>query len=124
LFRFAPSPNGRLHLGHAYSALLNAATAATVDGDFLLRIEDIDRARCKPEYETAIIVDLAWLGLTFGQAPRRQSAHVADYAARWRCSRRGASSIPVFACAARLPAPASELAIPKERHSIREPAAC
>jgi glutamyl-Q tRNA(Asp) synthetase len=80
LFRFAPSPNGRLHLGHAYSALLNAATAATVDGGLLLRIEDIDRARCKPEYEGAIIADLAWLGLTFAQAPRRQSAHVADYA--------------------------------------------
>jgi glutamyl-Q tRNA(Asp) synthetase len=80
LFRFAPSPNGRLHLGHAYSALLNAATAATVGGGFLLRIEDIDQSRCKPEYEGAIIADLAWLGLTFAQAPRRQSAHVADYA--------------------------------------------
>jgi glutamyl-Q tRNA(Asp) synthetase len=80
LFRFAPSPNGRLHLGHAYSALLNAATAAVVDGGFLLRIEDIDQARCKPEYEGAIVADLAWLGVTFAQAPRRQSAHVADYA--------------------------------------------
>jgi glutamyl-Q tRNA(Asp) synthetase len=80
LFRFAPSPNGRLHLGHAYSALLNAASAAAVDGVFLLRIEDIDQPRCKPEYEQAIVADLAWLGLTFAQAPRRQSAHVADYA--------------------------------------------
>src|SRR5471032_645201 len=69
LFRFAPSPNGRLHLGHAYSALLNAASAAAVDGVFLLRIEDIDQPRFKPEYEQAIIADLAWLGLTFAQAP-------------------------------------------------------
>jgi glutamyl-Q tRNA(Asp) synthetase len=80
VFRFAPSPNGRLHLGHAYSALLNAAMAAKVDGRFLLRIEDIDRSRCKPEYERAIVADLAWLGLTFAQAPRRQSAHAVDYA--------------------------------------------
>ena len=80
LFRFAPSPNGRLHLGHAYSALLNAATAAAVGGDFLLRIEDIDQGRSQPEYDRAIIADLAWLGLTFAQAPRRQSAHVDDYA--------------------------------------------
>jgi glutamyl-Q tRNA(Asp) synthetase len=80
VFRFAPSPNGRLHLGHAYSALLNAEMAATSHGRFLLRIEDIDRTRCKPEYETAIVADLAWLGLTFREAPRRQSEHVGDYA--------------------------------------------
>jgi glutamyl-Q tRNA(Asp) synthetase len=79
VFRFAPSPNGRLHLGHAYSALLNAETAARMDGRFLLRVEDIDRARCKPEYESAIVADLAWLGLTFPEAPRRQSEHAADY---------------------------------------------
>ena len=80
VFRFAPSPNGRLHLGHAYSALLNAEMAATGQGRFLLRIEDIDRARCKAEYERAIVADLAWLGLTFREAPRRQSEHAGDYA--------------------------------------------
>lgn len=80
VFRFAPSPNGRLHLGHAYSALLNAAAAAKAGGRFLLRIEDIDRARCRPEYERAIIDDLAWLGLSFPEPPRRQSDHGADYA--------------------------------------------
>jgi glutamyl-Q tRNA(Asp) synthetase len=80
IFRFAPSPNGRLHLGHAYSALLNAELAARSGGRLLLRIEDIDRTRCKPEYEQAIVADLAWLGLTFGEAPRRQSEHAADYA--------------------------------------------
>lgn len=80
VFRFAPSPNGRLHMGHAYCALLNAEMAARSDGRFLLRIEDIDRTRCKPEYEGAIIADLAWLGLTFREAPRRQSEHADDYA--------------------------------------------
>jgi glutamyl-Q tRNA(Asp) synthetase len=80
IFRFAPSPNGRLHLGHAYSALLNAELAEASGGRLLLRIEDIDRSRCKPEYERAIAADLAWLGLTFGEAPRRQSEHAADYA--------------------------------------------
>jgi glutamyl-Q tRNA(Asp) synthetase len=80
LFRFAPSPNGRLHLGHAYSALLNARTAAAVGGRFLLRIEDIDRARSTRHYEEAIVTDLAWLGLIFGEVPRRQSEHVSDYA--------------------------------------------
>jgi glutamyl-Q tRNA(Asp) synthetase len=80
VFRFAPSPNGRLHLGHAYSALLNAALAAKVGGRFLLRIEDIDTARSRLEFERAIVDDLAWLGLTFDEAPRRQREHDADYA--------------------------------------------
>ena len=81
VFRFAPSPNGRLHLGHAYSALLNAAAAKAAGGRVLLRIEDIDRARCRPEYERAIVADLAWLGLVFEEPPRRQSEHGRDYAA-------------------------------------------
>jgi glutamyl-Q tRNA(Asp) synthetase len=78
IFRFAPSPNGRLHLGHAYSALLNAEMAAA-GGRFLLRIEDTDVVRCRPEFEAAIIEDLAWLGLVF-EPPRRQSDHLDDYA--------------------------------------------
>jgi glutamyl-Q tRNA(Asp) synthetase len=80
VFRFAPSPNGRLHLGHAYSALLNAQMAADVEGRFLLRIEDIDVTRSRSAFEAAIPEDLAWLGLTFPEAPRRQSEHGDDYA--------------------------------------------
>jgi glutamyl-Q tRNA(Asp) synthetase len=81
VFRFAPSPNGYLHLGHALSALLNADMARAGGGRLLLRIEDIDAARCRPEYEVAIYEDLAWLGLTFEQPVRRQSEHYDDYRA-------------------------------------------
>lgn len=79
VFRFAPSPNGYLHLGHAFSALVNFDAARKAGGRFLLRIEDIDRARCRPEYETAIYEDLAWLGLAWEEPVRRQSEHIADY---------------------------------------------
>src|SRR5262249_21512434 len=72
-FRFAPSPNGFLHVGHAYSALLNHDLARAQNGRFLLRIEDIDATRCRPEYETAIYEDLAWLGMSWEQPVRRQS---------------------------------------------------
>jgi len=82
IFRFAPSPNGPLHLGHAYSALLNARLAAASRGRLLLRIEDLDRTRCKPEHERAILDDLAWLGVAFENPPRRQSEHAGDYARR------------------------------------------
>ncbi|MBN9445467.1 MAG: tRNA glutamyl-Q(34) synthetase GluQRS, partial [Bosea sp.] len=68
VFRFAPSPNGRLHLGHALSALTNARLAAAFGGRLLLRIEDIDLARCRPEFEQGIHDDLAWLGLHFAGA--------------------------------------------------------
>jgi glutamyl-Q tRNA(Asp) synthetase len=80
-FRFAPSPNGYLHLGHALSALLNADRAKAAGGRLLLRIEDIDAARCRPEYERAIYQDLAWLGLVWEQPVRRQSEHFEDYRA-------------------------------------------
>lgn len=79
VFRFAPSPNGLLHLGHAYSALLNARMAGETDGRFLLRIEDIDAARCTPELERQLIEDLRWLGLGWEEPVRRQSDHFADY---------------------------------------------
>jgi glutamyl-Q tRNA(Asp) synthetase len=79
VFRFAPSPNGYLHLGHAYSALLNFDSARRSGGRFLLRIEDIDGVRCKPEFEAAIYYDLAWLGVTWEEPVRRQSRHLADY---------------------------------------------
>ena len=78
--RFAPSPTGHLHLGHAYSALFTEAAARETGGRFLLRIEDIDTSRARPEFESAIIEDLAWLGLEWEEPVRRQSAHVADYA--------------------------------------------
>jgi glutamyl-Q tRNA(Asp) synthetase len=79
VFRFAPSPNGYLHLGHAYSALLNFDLAHRCGGTFLLRIEDIDSIRCRPEFETAIYQDLAWLGVSWEPRVRRQSAHFPDY---------------------------------------------
>ena len=77
--RFAPSPTGYLHLGHAYSARIARDAARAEAGRFLLRIEDIDRGRCRPEYEDAILEDLAWLGLTWDGEVRRQSEHFADY---------------------------------------------
>jgi glutamyl-Q tRNA(Asp) synthetase len=79
VFRFAPSPNGYLHLGHAFSALLNFDLSKEADGRFLLRIEDIDATRCRPEFETAIYQDLAWLGMTWEEPARRQSDHLAAY---------------------------------------------
>jgi glutamyl-Q tRNA(Asp) synthetase len=83
-FRFAPSPNGRLHLGHAFSALLNERMAREARGRFLLRIEDIDKVRCTPELVGAILMDLAWLGLRWEEPVLRQSEHLADYhAAQW-----------------------------------------
>ncbi len=79
VFRFAPSPNGRLHLGHAASALLNARLAAETGGRFLLRIEDIDVTRCRPEFEQGIFEDLGWLGLVWEQPVMRQSGRFACY---------------------------------------------
>ena len=79
--RFAPSPTGYLHLGHAFSALIAAEAAAQAGGRFLLRIEDIDTTRCRPEFITAIEEDLAWLGLTWPRPVRRQSEHLDDYRA-------------------------------------------
>jgi glutamyl-Q tRNA(Asp) synthetase len=79
VFRFAPSPNGFLHLGHAYSALLNFELARQSGGRFLLRIEDIDATRCRPDYEAAIYEDLAWLGTSWETPVRRQSEHLAAY---------------------------------------------
>jgi glutamyl-Q tRNA(Asp) synthetase len=77
--RFAPSPTGYLHRGHAFSALTAFEAARQAKGRFLLRIEDIDRTRCRSEYEQAIYEDLGWLGLAWEQPVRRQSAHMEDY---------------------------------------------
>jgi len=79
VFRFAPSPNGYLHLGHAFSAMLNFDLARESGGRFLLRIEDIDPARCRPEFEAAISEDLSWLCLSWERPARRQSEHFSEY---------------------------------------------
>ena len=81
VFRFAPSPNGYLHLGHALSALVNVHMAQAAGGCLLLRIEDVDETRCRPEYEAAIHEDLAWLGIMWEQPVWRQSEHYGDYRA-------------------------------------------
>src|ERR1700724_87165 len=79
--RFAPSPTGFLHLGHAYAAFRAYDAARAGGGRFLLCIEDIDRTRCRPEFERAIFEDLCWLGIAWEEPVRRQSEHFADYAA-------------------------------------------
>ena len=79
VFRFAPSPNGDLHLGHAYSALLNGDLARQTGGTLLLRFEDIDRERCREAYAVSVEDDLTWLGLTWAGVPRRQSEHLGVY---------------------------------------------
>lgn len=79
--RFAPSPTGRLHRGHAFSALIAWSVAKAAGGRFVLRIEDIDPTRCRPEYEADILEDLAWLGLDWETPVRRQSDHLDEYAA-------------------------------------------
>lgn len=125
--RFAPSPTGALHLGHALSALTAFEAARAAGGRFLLRIEDIDVTRARPEFEAAILEDLAWLGLSWEQPVRRQSEHMGDYAAAlerlrargllYRCFRtrrevmeaisaapQGAATEPVFRGSPPLPA--------------------
>ncbi|SKB00107.1 glutamyl-Q tRNA(Asp) synthetase [Prosthecobacter debontii] len=77
--RFAPSPTGWLHLGHAYAALFAEEQARREEGRFLIRLEDIDGTRSRPEYETALFEDLEWLGLSWEQPVRRQSEHESDY---------------------------------------------
>ncbi len=81
VLRFAPSPTGRLHLGHALSALLNVRLARQLGGRFLIRIEDTDLARCRPEHEAAILDDLAWLGVQSDGPILRQSEHFPVYIA-------------------------------------------
>ncbi|QDC09574.1 tRNA glutamyl-Q(34) synthetase GluQRS [Oceanicola sp. D3] len=102
--RFAPSPTGPLHLGHAYSALLAHDMARQAGGRFLLRIDDLDQSRSRPEWEAQLKGDLAWLGLTWPEPCRRQSEHLPDYRAALerlsakgltypcRCSRRDIAS--------------------------------
>lgn len=96
VFRFAPSPNGRLHLGHALSALTNEALAQRFGGRLLLRIEDIDLTRCRPEFVDGIEADLDWLGIRFEPGFRRQSAHFDDYAAALASLRQRGLVYPCF----------------------------
>ena len=77
--RFAPSPTGFLHLGHAFSAWTAFTAAREAGGRFILRMEDIDTVRCKPEFDAAALEDLAWLGLEWEEPVRRQSAHFGDF---------------------------------------------
>jgi len=81
IVRFAPSPNGHLHLGHALSAILNAQAAETGRGRFLIRIDDLDQSRARPEFKQAIFEDLSWLGLHWDPEVRRESHHLAEYGA-------------------------------------------
>ena len=107
--RFAPSPTGRLHCGHAFSALTACQAARAAGGWFLLRIEDIDVTRCRPEFEAAIFEDLAWLGMTWETPVRRQSEHLDDYDAAlarlqaegllYRCFRTRSETVNEFAAA-------------------------
>jgi glutamyl-Q tRNA(Asp) synthetase len=111
VFRFAPSPNGYLHLGHALSALINFEMARAAGGRFLLRIEDIDAVRCRPQYERAIYEDLAWLGITWEEPVRRQSAHLDDY--RAALARLGGLVYPSFETRGEI----ARLVTERERHA-------
>ncbi len=96
VFRFAPSPNGELHLGHALSALTNRRMADRMGGRMLLRIEDIDLTRCTPEYEAGIYRDLAWLGIAWEEPVRRQSEHFGEYEAALERLKRDGLVYPAF----------------------------
>ncbi|HXT09805.1 MAG TPA: tRNA glutamyl-Q(34) synthetase GluQRS [Roseiarcus sp.] len=96
VLRFAPTPNGLLHLGHAYSALRNAELAARLGAKLLLRFEDTDPSRCRPEYEVAVVDALAWLGVACEPNPRRQSEHASDYAHAFDVLRRRGLVYPCY----------------------------
>lgn len=102
VFRFAPSPNGYLHLGHALSALINADAARACGGRLLLRIEDIDPARCRPEFEAALIEDLEWLGVGFESPARRQSEHIDFFREGFQTLERRGLVYPCFCSRAKL----------------------
>jgi glutamyl-Q tRNA(Asp) synthetase len=114
VFRFAPSPTGYLHLGHALSALIDHDLCRAAGGRFLLRIEDIDRTRCRGEFETAIYEDLAWLGLTWEEPVRRQSEHMADYAAALEQLRAMDLIYPAFMSRAEIAAATADPAWPRD----------
>ncbi len=112
--RFAPSPTGLLHLGHAYSALLAFDAAREAGGRFLLRIEDIDPVRCRPAYAQALMEDLGWLGLAWEEPVRFQSEHGADYAAALYRLREMDLLYPCFCTRREI----GELAAPQENDAV------
>lgn len=114
VFRFAPSPNGELHLGHAFSALLGFELSRRAGGRFLLRIEDIDPDRCRPEYEEAIYRDLAWLGLEWEEPVRRQSEHMDDYRAATQRLRQMDLIYPAFMSRAEIAAATADPQWPRD----------
>lgn len=131
--RFAPSPTGRLHKGHAYSALVAWRAAQDAGGRFLLRIEDTDHTRCRPEFEAAIYEDLTWLGLDWDAPVLRQSEHRADYEAAimrlgemgllYRCFRTRKEQLALAGMAPHAGDPADAQAFRGEPHSPKEEAA-
>ncbi|EFL52970.1 Glutamyl/glutaminyl-tRNA synthetase, class Ic, catalytic domain [Solidesulfovibrio fructosivorans JJ]] len=112
--RFAPSPTGFLHLGHAFSALTAFCAAREAGGRFLLRIEDIDPVRCKPAYTQKMLEDLHWLGLTWEEPVRVQSAHMAEYAAALGHLRARGLIYPCFCTRREI----GELAAPQENDDV------
>src|SRR5262249_22681844 len=123
--RFAPSPTGALHLGHAHAALFAWTAAKRQGGRFLLRIEDIDRTRCRPEFEQAIFEDLAWIGLEWEQPVWRQSARFDTYAAALKQLEAAQMLYPCFGSRAEI---AAEIAAageaPHEDAGARYPGTC
>jgi glutamyl-Q tRNA(Asp) synthetase len=117
VFRFAPSPNGYLHLGHALSALINFDMARASGGRFLLRLEDIDQIRCRPEYETAIYQDLTWLGIRWEEPVLRQSEHLDRYRAALTQLERDGVVYPSFESRAEI----ARLVEERDRSSMRWP---
>jgi glutamyl-Q tRNA(Asp) synthetase len=113
VFRFAPSPNGEMHLGHAFSALFTAEAARAAGGRFILRMEDIDLGRARPEFEQGIHDDLSWLGLTWEEPVRRQSEHFGDYRAALVRLRELGLVYPCFATRAEIEA-ASRIDSPRD----------
>lgn len=109
IFRFAPSPNGYLHLGHAYSALFTQRAAQAVGGITLLRIEDIDIARCKPEYDAAILEDLRWLDYRWPEPVLRQKDRFAEYEKAAKKLRTGGLLYPCFCSRQEIAAHATEI---------------
>lgn len=120
-FRFAPSPTGRLHLGHACSALLNEAAARACGGRLLLRIEDIDPARSRPEHVEGIVRDLDWLGIAFDGPIRRQSEHMADYAAAASALEKRGLLYPCFCTRTEIASAAAALAVRRGGDVPRDP---
>jgi glutamyl-Q tRNA(Asp) synthetase len=121
--RFAPSPTGYLHLGHALSALTAHRLAREAGGRFLLRIEDIDPARCRPLYAEAIEEDLRWLGLHWDGAVRVQSAHLPDYRAALDALHARGLIYPCFCTRADIARPRRRTPHPTAARSIPAPAA-